>query len=174
MPYIATRNAAITLKTLGKIKKKSQDQKKQSNMFKKKPKMGKGACNSNVSKYDPVGAMTIDELEMLIREHQTIMLVNEGGHLHMRRSSEMDKACKQYWDITKDKEYLSCQQVVCEVRKARGGLKLTAEYLQFLFLKVWLRLFFLGFVIGVLMDTGHEMQARCPEDTGHVAHAGRA
>jgi hypothetical protein len=24
------------------------------------------------------------------------------------------------------------------------------------------------------MDTGHEMQARCPEDMGHVAHAGRA
>jgi hypothetical protein len=86
MPYITTRDAAITLKTLGKIKKKNQEE---SNTFKDKPKMGTGGRDSNVLK-DPVGAMTIDELEMIIREHKTIMLVSEGGHSNMRRSPFTD------------------------------------------------------------------------------------
>jgi hypothetical protein len=84
MPYIMTGDAAITLKTLGKIKTKTQDAKNGSNTFKKKSKMDQGSRNPNVSKDDPVGAMTVNELEMLIREHQTIMLVNKGGHSHMQ------------------------------------------------------------------------------------------
>jgi hypothetical protein len=54
-------------------------------------KWTQGGCNPNVSpKEDPVGAMTIEKLKIIIREHQIIMLVNEGGHSHMRRSPLTD------------------------------------------------------------------------------------
>jgi hypothetical protein len=91
MPYIMTCNTAITLRSLGKIKKKTQDAKYQSNSFKKKNKMDQGGCSPNVSpKEDPVGAVTIKKLNIIIREHQIIMLVNEGGHSHMRHSPLTD------------------------------------------------------------------------------------